>query len=119
MLPNKDISAAAAPNESSLLPGLSQSLPAVRRLRPLVSQKYTHGNNLSSEPIDDGEVGQDCYFDASKGFKLNGVPIASASMKLRVRWVDPLDAPTHCCAALQPVLSHMYIDGRTEVDMPK
>jgi len=116
--PNKNISAAAAPRESSLLPGLPQSIPAVRRLRPLVSQKQTHGNNLSYEPIDDGEVGQDCYFDASKGFKLNGVPIAPASMNLRVRWVDPL-AESHCCDALQPVLSHVYVDGRTEVDLPK
>jgi len=117
--PNKNISAAAAPRESSLLPGIPQSLSAVRQLRPLVSQKQTHGNNLSLEPIDDGQVGQDCYVDGSKGFKLNGAPIASGSMRLRIRWVDPQDAATQCCDALQPVLSHAYVDGRTEADLPK
>lgn len=110
--PNKNVSAAAAPRVPSLP-------SAVRRLRPLASQTQTNGYNLSWEPVDDGQVGQDCFFDASKGFELNGVPIVSASMKLRIRWVDPENATTQCCNALQPVLSHAYIDGRREADLPK
>jgi len=127
--PNKNVSAAAAQRVPSRPSGLSREVwgqpderdvtAAVRRLRPLASETQTNGNNLSWEPVDDGQVGQDCFFDASKGFELNGVPIVSASMKLRIRWVDPEDATTQCCNALQPVLSHAYIDGRTEADLPK
>jgi hypothetical protein len=113
--PNKDIAAAAAAKNSS---ADSASLLTVRRLRSLASEKQTLGNKLSYQPIDDGQVGQDCYLDASKGFKLNGVPIASGTMNLRIRWVDPNDAATSCCDALKPVLSFTYIEGRSEADLP-
>jgi len=121
--PNPEIAAAATKTSS----GDGVSVLAVRRLRAptlsLAAQRMpsqrTSEDNLGYQPVDDGEVGQDCYLDVSRGFKLNNAPISSGSMKLRIRWVDPDGGNTTCCDALQPVLSHVYIDRRSESDLPK
>lgn len=105
--PNPDIASAATRQSFSLDKSGHSAGRSKRQL-----------GEIESQPIDDGQVGQDCYVGSEHGFRLNGELITSGSMKLRIRWVDPQDSETKCCNAMRPLLTSMYINGTLEPDLP-
>lgn len=115
--PNKEIAAVAASSHSSVTEP-SAAVRQLNSLRKLAAPVDRAGKaTVGGPPIPDGQDGQDCYLDTTKGFNLSSTLVTSGSMKLRIRWVDPEGGNPACCNSLRPLLQNVYIDGLAEGDL--
>lgn len=115
--PNKEVaSAATKQNVYDVEPKV-----VLRRLtgshRATPNHKRALHAQAASEPIDSGEVGQDCEV-STNNFTLSSTSITSGSTTLKIKWVDPNSRPTTCCDALKPLLEQLYFYGVDEAHLP-